>query len=600
MNKKILFALAGLLLVGCTEKTNIDNINNTNINNTTTNSGENNNNNNNNTSTNTGENGNTNEGENNNQGNNTNEGGENNNNNNNNGNNNQQKITYEDVSINDTFVAPGFPNDYMYCEDDTINKVFLSPVSLNSVLATDFNSVSKHYYEGEFANKLPSPKETVSNFDELAYIFEYCGFYGIETYNVKFASTYIVQDAGKEFNKAFWYSRMLGQTGGYSFSNGENSSYNLSFAFNEFADTAIAKKARTKAPVNPYKITATEGKLIDDIPYTPTKGNLDVHNSDQLIYAIENGYKPVMEKDSRVDLVYRKACYLLTHTIKDNMNDLQKIYVINDTIFNLADYDSNGEFIAYGVLGDSELEAKFPFALASTFVSFFADGPLLYGLATCAGFAKAQSLMFALLNINHMRVTAGNVVLEDTIYSKTVEEGYWYHEYTYYIDSNNKYYVCDITYSVGGNEVNIEGEIYRFPIRPLCTAFTREYWGETYDREDILNDVVKVYHHSSLGTEDLKYYESVLINGTTNIYVSKDVDTFRTAMNAGKQAISDYKTKNNISTPQLYLLSFATDTEYGDRSIFLQAANMIADEYADVVVWYWAYYAYGAHFILYM
>ena len=616
MKKKLALLLAALLITGCG---NNSNQNKQNYSNSNTTNQTNNNDNNNSTNTGTGDNTNTNKGtgtgtEDNSQGNNNNQGngegtntgtGEGSNTGsgegtNTGGDNTQGKKTYEDVSIKDSYVNPGFPNDYKYKEDLMAEGKYGETFALNDTLKLGFNSIAKHYYTGEFTNKLPDPKTTVSNFDDLVYVFEYCGFYGIKRFNVKFDSGYSFVAASKEFNKAFWASRMLSQTAGFEYANVAYSSYDLTFIYNEFACTAISKAVFSTSAVNPYKITSTEGKFIEDIPYTPTKGDLDVQNSDQLIYAIENGYNPKMVKDSRVDLIYRKACYLLTHTITDNMNDIQKIYVVNDTIFNIADYDSPADDIACGILTDSQLEAKFPAALASTFVSFFADGPLLYGGGTCAGFAKAQALMFALLNIKHQRVTGGNVVLEDTIYSKNAEEGYWYHEYNYYIDSNDKYYICDITYSCGGNIASINEQSYRFPIRPICAAFTREYWGQCYDPKGIFNDLVKVYKNSSLGTENLEYYKQVMVSGNTSMYVT-DYASIKAAVAAGKEAINAYKAKNNITTPQMYLLSFFTDVNTAGAAMdFMNGSSQVYDEECDVIAWYWGHYSYGLHYFLYM
>ncbi len=613
MKKKLALLLAALLITGCWGNSNKNKQNNSNnnstnqTNNTSTNNG-----------TGTGDNTNTNQGTgtgNNNQGNNNQGSGEGTNTGNGEGGNSgsgegtntgtggdntQGKKTYEDVSIKDTFVDPGFSSDYKYKEDLISQKEYGQTIVLNDALKAQFNSVAKHYYEGTFTNKLPDPKTTVSNFEELVYVFEYCGFYGIKNFNVKFDNTYSLVAASKEFNRAYWASRMLSQTAGFDFANGANSSYDLTFIYNEFAATAINKEVNSLSAVNPYKITATEGKYIEEIPYTPTKGDLDVCNSDQLIFAIENGFNPKMVKDSRVDLIYRKACYLLTHTITDNMNDIQKIYVVTDTIFNEADYDMEADDIACGILTDSQLEAKFPAALASTFASFYADGPLLYGAGTCAGFAKAQALMFALLNIKHLRVTGGNVTLEDTIYSKNAEEGYWYHEYNYYIDNNDKYYICDVTYSSGGNIASINEQSYRFPIRPICAGLTREYWGRSYDPDGIFNDLVKVYKNSSLGTENLEYYKQVIVSGNTSMYVT-DYASIKAAVAAGKEAINAYKSKNNITTQQFYLLSFFTDVNTTETVMdFMNGSSQVYDEECDVIAWYWGHYSYGLHYFLYM
>ena len=225
MKKKLALLLAALLITGCGDNSNKNKQNNSNSN--TTNQ-TNNNGNNNSTNTGTGDNTNTNQGtgtgtEDNSQGNNNNQGngegtntgtGEGSNTGsgegtNTGGDNTQGKKTYEDVSIKDSYVNPGFPNDYKYKEDLMTEGKYGETFALNDTLKLGFNSIAKHYYTGEFTNKLPDPKTTVSNFDELAYVFEYCGFYGIKRFNVKFDSGYSFVAASKEFNKAYWASRML-------------------------------------------------------------------------------------------------------------------------------------------------------------------------------------------------------------------------------------------------------------------------------------------------------------------------------------------------------------------------------------------------------
>ena len=90
-----------------------------------------------------------------------------------------------------------------------------------------------------------------------------------------------------------------------------------------------------------------------------------------------------------------------------------------------------------------------------------------------------------------------------------------------------------------------------------------------------------------------------MVSGNTSMYVT-DYASIKAAVNAGKEAINAYKTKNNITTQQIYLLSFCTDVSGDDRMPFMNGADQVFNEEYDIIAWSWYHYAYGAHYFLYM
>ena len=420
-----------------------------------------------------------------------------------------------------------------------------------------------NYYGGTFTNRLAEPNETVNNFNELVYAIEYANFYHLPSITVKFGTGYTYETAQKEFNKAFYASRLTPHVSSFK-TNATNDTYTVTFLYNEYAATRYKNYAAEQYFGMPtiYQIEQNPTAKITNLSYTPTNGQLDVYNSDQLLFALYNGYEPVAAPGSVAAILLATAEGILTDIIHVGMTDIQKIYAVNDYLISSCVYDSFGDDLACAYFAD---EAEYPGKLSSLFCSFYAEGPLLYHQGACAGFAKAASLLLSLIGVNHQRVTGGHADLDATINNKSLEDGYWYHEYNYYITDGGKYYVCDPTYSYGGYDIEFNGVNYSFPIRKDAVALTREEWGTIYAD---LNDIVSQFEPAKLGTEELNFANQIYIDSTHTICV-KNVTEFEEAYNAARTALSAYKAANSITEPRLYRLSFFMDYGYEENTGYI-------------------------------
>ena len=471
--------------------------------------------------------------------------------------------------ITDQYVSPAFAASFeIYdqlkeMEPGVYEKQGLR--AFNDDLQDGFNNVAPRYYRDTYTNKLAAPKtEDIANFDELLYAYDYSAFYKITPLIVTFASSYEGTPDGDVY-KAWWASRLTPHVVGLSFTKNAGI-YTINLEYNDFASTAISKADHYKESITPYLFGNSE-ELITSIPYTPSKGKLDVQNSDQLLYALYNGYEPVMEENSMVDILYKKASYVLGHIITKSMNDIQKIYAIHNYLIASADYEYVGDDLA-GKLFDGEL--TYPGKVASTFASFYAEGPLLYHWGVCAGYTKAESLLMAMLNIPHKRTTGGDIPtvgsISSSIDSKNETKGYWYHEYNYYVASNGKYYVCDPTYNAVGyfeyENANHEIEYYRMGARNQAVALLRSTWGAIYTN---MTDYYYETDSSVYGTEDIHPEQYGYIDATTTFAIT-DGASLRNVLAKAKTQAQKYKTANNITGTMPFVFQFSISATEAERS----------------------------------
>lgn len=427
---------------------------------------------------------------------------------------------------------------------DWAENTYESPMTLKEALEQwNMQIIEASYYSGSFTKLLPEPNEIVDNFDELVYAIDYSAYYRLPSLAIKFSSLYQYEDLTKEFNKAFWSSALVPHAAGFTFEI-NNETVTVNFEYNEYANSVYSTNT-LKCATNPYQITKEKGNYITEVPYEASKGELDVHNSDQLLFALRNGYQPVMEEGSPAKIIYDKAVSILKEIITDNMNDLQKIYAIDSYLTTHASYDGDGDDLA-GATYDGDLE--YPGKVASFFTSFYIEGPLLYHQGVCAGFAKAESLLMTLLGIDHLRVNGANSVLEDETYCKDTVKGYWYHGYNYYIASNGSYYICDPTYSFGGWTKKWNNEYYLCRIRRAAVAINRELWGSVYVG---MNDMVSLYNPELIGVIDLDYSEYIYIDNNQNITFSS-ISELEQIVSSAKEQAASYKLEKGINSPTFF------------------------------------------------
>lgn len=353
--------------------------------------------------------------------------------------------------------------------------------TLTDVL-TSFKKEDYGYYGGTFDKKIDEPSSVVNSHQELTDLLDYCAFYRIKEKEItlNFGTNSI-----EECNLAAWDSLLIPGTVGTKFTQNESGTIKAEFKYTDNANSFIPRDVFMGVEMNyfPYIYDyKDEGKAkIDAVPYVGDK-ELDVHNSDQLIYALSHGYKPVMQNDSPAKKIYDKATSILKDIIYKNMNDNEKLLAIEFYLNNNTVYDSvSDDNAAYISATHSENVEE----VACLFRGFYAEGALFNNGAVCYGFAKAQALMSLLLGFQ-VKLTHGKLDLpsnESNDAIQIVEEGlniYSAHGISLVRkDNNSKWGICDPTFRSAGSLTasDTRVEFMRYPAIMLNVQDWRDIYG---------------------------------------------------------------------------------------------------------------------------
>lgn len=271
----------------------------------------------------------------------------------------------------------------------------------------------------EFGTASASHKISIDSYDELVHWIEYVEFYDItEAYKVELAY------------KTFAGSQALKEELEHAI---ENSTYptNSTVTFVTYSDyetVAIYIKTSNRAvqatqtcdPEKDFVLAQQEYALNLTYPNTRTDSFNDfninkvnkeilVENSDQLVYAMENGLEPVCVAGSTAEIVYNKAKEILRDICSDSMTDVQKAQAIYEYLILNVNYDQ------YAILDPNVHENWQPYD------SWYIEGALLNGKAVCDGYAKSLVLLCKMENIPAVRVTGNNHA-----WNKIYVDGKWF------------------------------------------------------------------------------------------------------------------------------------------------------------------------------
>ncbi|MBO7218509.1 MAG: InlB B-repeat-containing protein [Clostridia bacterium] len=120
-----------------------------------------------------------------------------------------------------------------------------------------------------------------------------------------------------------------------------------------------------------------------------------VNTSEELYWAIENGYTPAFTNtSSRAYIIYNQAKIVLNSIIYEEMSDYEKALAIFDWIALNTSYDftPTSTYQAYGYNGYTAIP------------SYYLEGVFINGFAVCDGFSKAFSMMCNMEGIDAIRI----------------------------------------------------------------------------------------------------------------------------------------------------------------------------------------------------
>ena len=144
---------------------------------------------------------------------------------------------------------------------------------------------------------------------------------------------------------------------------------------------------------------------------------MEVATSNQLYFAVSNGYKPLPAAGSAAETVYLLAKAALNSIIDDGMTDTEKALAIYDWLAVNVSYDNL-------VAENSAVEN------IGAYNAFYLEGVFVDGVAVCDGIAKAYSLMCGLEGVHAYKVMGLSKLTSPAVghtWNAVVAEGEFYY-----------------------------------------------------------------------------------------------------------------------------------------------------------------------------
>ena len=329
------------------------------------------------------------------------------------------------------------------------------------------------FTDSSFTNKLEAPASEVSDAYMVADIYDYSVFYKLPTASLVFPSNFTSDEITACVNKGYWYSKTLPGVVNFTYEI-TNTTANVTFIYSEAANTYKSAKSFIPTTIPYMFISDGENRCLSDDDfgyYDNEKGILDVYNSDQLVYALEEGYVPNCLPGSPAEKLLNDVKVILNGIICNDMSDIDKLIAIMCWMMSNSSYDGSADvdicFIA---------DKNYPDEIAALNTALFAEGVFYGGNAVCHGFAKAYALMAGILGIKVSKASALDL---ESDFSKTISSfvpdesfGGIYSSHGYcYVELDGKSFICDPTYNVALSFSVGNDDLYLYRVLAACISY---------------------------------------------------------------------------------------------------------------------------------
>lgn len=336
-----------------------------------------------------------------------------------------KKIEYtetltEPVINYDSLHVSGYQIDGWYTDKEMTNKfVFGNTLSSDIVLYGTYKYFMKNGFvdnKEKYDSLKSSDTLNINSFDELVEYIEYLLFYSKNAgNNIKLTYKNIVtnNELFNEFNKAAEKSALPTYGLRYTAYTGRTSTGRIyvsqSYANEEASLIADSSKQYVyEQQGSAFLMNFSQTRDEDyKFPIEYIGKSLSVSTSNQLVYCLEKGLRPVCESGSKAELIYNKAKTVLREICDDTMSNVQKSRAIYEWLIMNVQYDN------YAASNISDGWYRYS--------SWFAEGVFIDGVAVCDGIAKAYLILAQIENIPTIRVD-GNA----HAWNKTYLEGEWF------------------------------------------------------------------------------------------------------------------------------------------------------------------------------
>ena len=357
-------------------------------------------------------------------------------------------------------VDPYTPTPYAAQSDKYTDRILQKKNSTAGAKIVDMPSRTGVTYQ----RRLPAPLALnyASNRRELVRIVNWRAFYRESGFTVRLG--YNATDAEEDLNYLWRHSDLLAsQCALYgSLSNGV-----LTVDLKFFPESYLAVPRYT-TPARYIAVETTPPKGTDTLPGLDYDWGVSVWDSEQACYALANGYKISPIPGSPAETLVNRAISILSELVDDTMNEWQIAYRVYVWLMDNAVYDQAEHWA--GKIDNAD-RAKESEALSARVIGFKAEGPLLYGVGACFGFAKASVLLLGLEGIELRRVVAFSYRLSGRCCIIPNSESIAIHSYLYLrIDGYD--YIYDPTF-VGESKMTVSG-VNISVFREFCIGYSFE------------------------------------------------------------------------------------------------------------------------------
>lgn len=273
-------------------------------------------------------------------------------------------------------------------------------------------------YAVKFAGASTSTQTEIDSYNELVAYAEYVKYYDITDKNlIKLTYTSLTGDAlFDELEKAIIAttcnsSAVMGYT---RYSTASVASIYVLSSFRSVEATLTADEEREYTSVQQdyayeSKITPTRNNSFNNFAINNVSRTLQVTTSDQLVYALEKGLRPVCVAGSKAEKMYNLAKGVLRNIISDDMDTITKVKAIYDWLVLNVEYDNLAA-------DDSQIASVW-----KKYDAWYLEGVFNNHKAVCDGIAKAFIVLCQIENIPAIRVDGNSHA-----WNKVYIDGKWY------------------------------------------------------------------------------------------------------------------------------------------------------------------------------
>ena len=325
------------------------------------------------------------------------------------------------------------------------------------------------------ATELKSPNNIISSNEELSYLIDYISFYKLKgPIYIKISDSYKkdIKNIKLELSRAVEGSS-IGDIYHIDFDINNYSRHGIIMLTPFIRELAKVKSEGNLEVVLLPSITKENNEYHDNSYYLENnnKGLVHVSESEELYYAIINGYLPVPEVGSVASIIYTEMLEVLGRVYTEGNSEFLNAKGIYDFLTHEVKYD---RVAASSSAYDSYLNQ-----------AYYLEGVFLNHLAVCDGKSKAYQMMCNYVGIENVRIKATSDDLKKHAYNYIKIDGVWY-------------LTCP-TY--GSNIVEIDGINYQIPTYNMLLTTLKTPYSWTY--ESIMHKDIE----EMLSKEPYPYYQ---------------------------------------------------------------------------------------------